>query len=202
MSILAGLGSLFDRIGGLPSWVVGLGVAALGLGAAWAYFLDAFSWFWLVAVLLVIAATLLVSASASMLLPDKPKEAVETFGWRTLATVLLAGLGAGIVIAIAAQITAPKDAPAENAELVKALAAALAAAVTATLVKASESVDGPTASAAEAAFKKAYEEEATTNSDLQDAVFLDATAGISGWGREARTKRAVLVERARRPRTT
>jgi len=202
MSIIAGLGSVFDRIGGLWSWVVGLGVAALGLGAAWAYFRDEFSWLWLVAVLLVIAATLLVSASASMLLPDKPKEAVKTFGWRTLATVLLAGLGAGIVIAIAAQITSPKDAPAESAELVKALAAALAAAITATLVKASESVDGPTASAAEAAFKKAYEEEATNNSDLQDAVFLDATAGISGWGREARAKRAVLVEAARRPRTT
>jgi hypothetical protein len=196
VNVFAFLGSLWDRIGNLPSWFVGIVVALLGLGAAAAYFNPAFSWVWLIVALVIIAGCLVLASFAAARLPEDPKAAVQTFGWRTLATMLLAGLGAGIVIAIAAEITSPKDSPAENAELIKALAAALTGAVTASLVKASESIDGPTASAVESAFKAAYKGKFTDSENGHKAVYLDAVGGVSGWGQPARAKRAELVAAA------
>ena len=119
--------------------------------------------------------------------------AVELLGWRTLGTLLLAGLGAGILIVVAAVVTTSKDAQASEQELVKALAAALASAVTASMIKASESIDGPTADATKAAFQAKYEGVFAADSAGRRLVFDDGYANIWGWGRKAREQRADRV---------
>jgi Na+-transporting methylmalonyl-CoA/oxaloacetate decarboxylase gamma subunit len=195
MAPLASLGGLFARLAILPSWVVGVLVAALGIAGAAVYFNDSSRWTWAIAAVGVAGLCLAIGSIAETLLPEAPVEATRVFGWRTLATFLMAGLGAAVVIAVAGEVTAPTDA--EQAAIVKNAAAALTAAVTASLVKASETVDAPTAAAVESAFKKSYNKQFKNEMSAgHRVVFQDGFAGIHGWGLEARTKRAKEVEKA------
>lgn len=193
---LTGLGGLSARIADLPSWLIGLIIALGGAGLAWLYYEGPFEWYYLAAFVVLVGLLLFLAWDGRHRLPEDPKAAVDIFGFRTLATVLLAALGAALVIVIAVEIVAPDPSNPDVEELFGALSAALAAALAASLVDVADKIDGPAAGRAEKAFKAAYRGEFQSGSQGHLAVFSNIEGGREGWAHHVRKERAQLVDEA------
>lgn len=190
MSLLALFGAASGRIAELPGWFVGLLVGVIGAAGATWYYQGAFSWWHLIAYLVVAGAALFIGWLGERRVSRDPVQGVRMIGARTFATLLVAGLATALVVAVTLEIAPAGDKPTdESKELFGTLSAAIAAAITGSLIKVSESIDGPAADSAKAAVSKAFAAIDKTSRAGQ-SVFLEGYQGKFGWGPAERVWRA------------
>ena len=187
------LGDWSGRIADVHSWIIGLVIALLGIGMAWWFLFGPFEWVHLVALAVLVTIPLAIAWSGRGQLPDRPAEAVSLFGWRTLAALVMAAVGAAVVVVITVKVVAPESATADVEELIGALSAALTAAVAASLVDVSDDIDGPASSLAESSFKAAYDGRFESDSRGRKAVYSELWQGREGWSYAVRKERAQVV---------
>jgi succinate dehydrogenase hydrophobic anchor subunit len=193
MSVLASLGAASARLADLPSWLIGLLVALIGASGATWYYRGSFSWWHVIFYLAVASAALAIGWIGERRLATDPVTGVKMIGARTLATLMVAGLAAVLLIAVAIEIVPEGKSPSgESKELFGAFSAAIAAAITGSLIKVTEAIDGPAARMAESGLKKAFAS-VDPNSTAGKALHLDGYAGKWGWGPSERVWRAEQV---------
>lgn len=190
MSLLSAIGMASARLAALSAWVVGAAVGALGAAGAWWFYRGSYQSWQLPLFLAVPGLLLFIAWFGERRVRRAPLKAVQAIGAKTLAMFLLAAFAATLIVIVTIEIVAPGTKPSDqDKELYGAISAAITAALTGSLIKVSEAIDAPAASASQSALQDAFKE-LPPDSDAYKAVYLDGWSGMWGWGPDVREWRA------------
>jgi hypothetical protein len=177
-------------------------VALAGVGIAWGWFTGRQPWVVLGAVAAIAIAGGLDQAGREAL-PKHPERAVRLLEWWLLYPMVLAAIGAGVVIVVAVALTVPKDAPPQTEELLSALSTGITAFIAAVVISWTEDKDDSRlADHIQEAFEAKYLRPVADqppkpgvhyfkpDSRGERWVYSPEYGEIEGWGRRARLKRA------------
>jgi hypothetical protein len=187
-----------------------LAVAARGLLVAVAGVILAWLWFdnlaWLAAVLAVLAgvSSLVAYQAGVKQLPGRPAIAAELMGAWALTEATIAAIAAAAVVIIAVALTVPSTDPAATRQLFSSLATGVTAFLTSTFISWSSdtkdtSVGNKICQEFQAHFKRGPgPAEAGVHYFAADSpgerwVYDDTYGGVTGWGAEARRRRARAI---------
>jgi hypothetical protein len=189
----------------LRALLISLGGAAL----AWAWFAGE----WPIRIFLLVLAALIAIGGLGMqhlgdkALPDHPERAVRLLGWRLITVAVLASVAAAAVIVVTVMLAADK-ATGQTKELLAALTTAITSFLT-TMFSIDEKADERIGDFIRGRFEAHYDRDpgdpAKRKSNVryfapespgERWVYSAACEDVSGWGKEARRKRAKGVAEA------
>lgn len=170
-------------------------VAVTGVALAWLAF-RVTVWIALLLVALPIAIGWAQFWRGRRRLPANPVGAVKLMEWFVLVPGVVVAAVSGLLIGLGVFLEPAKEASLETKKLLAATSAALGGFLTAAFVKSAEDADAEwVGEIVKAELLKAYEERFDPGSDGAKALTSNVWRGLSGWGREARGRRAEEIGR-------
>jgi len=171
-------------------------LSLVGVAAAWLW-LNASPWLPVALTLVAIAVGWISARRGGAKLPDHPVAAVSLFEWWILAPASVAVFGAAALVVLALLLARDTWSD-ENKQLIAAAGAALTTFISTTMTKSAEEGFGGlgVGDKVRSAFQAAYKDRFPSNSPGSNYVYSDGYAGVIGWGRAERKKRAAGVAEA------
>jgi hypothetical protein len=180
-------------------------VALAGVGLGWLWFHS--YWYFAMALIFILAlAGWSIDRLGYAQLPHRPVRAIRLMEWWITIPAVVAAAAAGIVIVITVKLTVPDTVADDTKELFNSLSTGITTFITAALITWSgEEKDSKQADHIQDAFFEKYKEHIPNEPPAGGvkyfkrgsrglrSVYSQEYAGIEGWGKEARMKRARII---------